>query len=309
MRFTFFYLSFILISNQCSHKATSDSDPSSESTYAYYSDYFVFIADDAEGPLVVPIDINWNPSDDGYEVEYKSWYGTERDWPIEYLKKNIKGKKSDIPGEAFDHQDTEVYDFDPVNGSITAKINGAPEIKIQIPEKAQWVLPPLESDFPTFAFKTSVQIGEDKRSGWMMYERIRLLPLSREFDGFAAFYWMPFVVEGNLYHLTQHRGKQTAVKWSVDSDTIEVETVAGFAFELVDTVSDSKSKRTSIVKTVRLQVPQWDLDITLKSTGQQVGYGEEFPKGLAYFRQSLLQSIPKSNDQGYGMMELILADD
>ena len=297
----------ILLFYQCANKNIGNDISGSIEPLGYYSDYFVFIGDDGSFPLVVPIDINWTLHKEGYEVEYKSWYGTEQNWPIEYYKKNITAKVSDIPKEAFDHLNTESFSFDKENRTIAAIINGGPEVQIQIPGSEQWVSSIIESDFPTYAFKTQIKINNKYRSGWMLYERIRFEE-TRQFAGFEAFYWMPLVVNGDLYHFTQHRGIQTAVRWSRVNDSIKVEAVPNFAFKIVETGSDTKSKRKEIPKTVQLNVPEWELALTLKSTGEQVGYGQEFPKGFAFFRQSLLQSEQQSADSAYGMMELILAD-
>jgi len=171
----------------------------------------------------------------------------------------------------------------------------------------EWVLSTLESDFPTYAFKTEIMVDGKSRAGYMLYERIRF-DQAREFEGFAAFYWMPIVVKNNLYHFTQHRGEQTAVKWSMVDGDLATTTVAKFDFKIIENIADDKSKRAEIAQTVQIQVSEWELDIMLKSTGEQLGHGREYPKGLAVFRQSLLQSNEQSRDSGYGMMELILAD-
>ncbi len=308
MKWFSFSIIFSLLFIQCNSKKVEKEKSVAIEPLGYYSDYFVFMADDGGDPLVVPIDINWSWHKEGYEVEYKSWYGTAQDWPIEYFKKNIQAKQSDIPNEAFEHLNTDRFSFDKENRSIVAKIKGSHEIRIQIPKKKKWVLPNLKSDFPTYAYKTTIEISGKSRSGWMLYERIRFDAL-KKFEGFEAFYWMPMLVNGDLYHFTQHKGKQTAAKWSNENDKIIAETAPEFEFKIVETIPDSKSKRTAIAKTVQIQVPQWGVDITLKSTGEQVGYGEEYTKGLAYFRQSLLRANEDSKNSGYGMMELILADD
>lgn len=294
-------LSFVFVKCANQNIAVNSAEP--KETLGYNSDYFVFIADDNQGPLVVPIDINWTKHTKGYDVEYKSWYGTTENWPIEYFTKNILSSIQDIPNETFEHPDIEAFQFNEKNRSITVNINGAPSMEMSIPVKDEWVLGMEGSDFPTYAFRSTLRVGDKNRTGWVLYERIRFSKPG-EFGGFEAFYWMPVVVDGNLYHFTQHRGKQTAVKWLTENNHIKAETVSSFNFKVVETLSDVKSKRKEIPKTVQLQVPSWELDISLTSTGEQVGYGEEYPKGLAYFRQSLLQSA----SSGYGMMELILGD-
>lgn len=298
-------LLLLLINSQCAKNHSDQEDQNPIIPQGYYSDYFVFIADDELNHLVIPIDINWTLHAEGYEIEYKSWYGTAEEWPSAYLKKNITVSQAEIPKEAFDHIDTQLFSFDHNKRSIATFIEGAPKIEFRVPEEQQWVLGISDSDFPTYVFKASVAVDGINRKGWMIYERIRFEELGH-FDGFAAFYWMPVVVDGTLYHFTQHRGEQTAVKWSDVDGKISSEIIDGFTLDVTETMSDAKSKRTSVPKTVRLRAPAWDLDVSLRSTGEQVGYGESFPKGLAYFRQSLLQSV--TSVQGYGMMELILAD-
>lgn len=295
----------------CTNTPISEKSHDKAETIGYYSDYYVFLADDGSSPLVIPIDINWSPSADGYEVEYKAWYGTSMDWPISYQKKNIPSDQNKIPYEAFEHTNTDNFSFSNKERSIVAKIDGASEIKITIPDKKYWILAPLNSDIhETFAFKTSVDIEGENRSGWMLYERIRLKKDSnRTFEGFAAFYWIPLVVNGDLYHFMQHREEKTSVKWSMIHDKLTAETDDHFTLDIVELITDAKSKRTDIAKTVRILAPEWDLDISLTSTGEQVGHGKMFPKGLAYYRQSLLVSAAQSQDSGYGMMELILEND
>ena len=300
------YLLLFLVNSQCVKNHADQAEENTVIPRGYYSDYFVFIADDELDPLVIPVDINWTLHTEGYEIEYKSWYGTAEEWPIAYLQKNIIVPQTQIPKEAFDHLDTELFSFNDDKRSIATSIQGAPKIEFQVPEEEQWVLGISDSDFPTYAFKTSVDVAGAKRTGWMIYERIRFKELG-QFVGFAAFYWMPIVVDGMLYHFTQHRGEQTAAKWSAINGQISSETIEGFELEVIETISDVQSGRKVVPKVIRLSAEAWEVDLNLKSTGEQVGYGEDFPNGLAYFRQSLLQPISTIN--AYGMMELILADD
>lgn len=299
--FCFTLISFLF--TNCANKNIPIDSTETKETLGYYSDYFVFVADDEASPLVVPIDINWTLHNNGFDVEYKSWYGTANDWPIEYFQKSIPSSAENIPMETFEHPDLEAFHFNKNDRTITINIKGSPTIVMSVPAKEEWTLGMEGTEFPTYAFRTDLRVGDENKTGWVLYERIRFNSLS-EFNGFEAFYWMPVVVDGNLYHFTQHRGKQTAVKWMMENSSVKVETVPSFTFNIVETLFDAKSKREEIPKVVQLKVPSWQLDITLMSTGEQVGYGEEYPKGLAYFRQSLLQS----STTGYGMMELILGN-
>ncbi len=303
-----------LVAMQCKNsEKTKASEPIVETAepFGYYSDYNVFIATDGGEPLVVPIDINWFSRDDGYGIEYKAWYGTVQDWPIAYHTNSIHSKLEDIPNESFEHGDTKNFDFDDRSESITVKIYGAPEIEIKAPKIEEGVLAPLFNDIhDTHALKTTIQVGEKERSGWMLYERIRRKKDSAgKFEGFAAFYWMPLVVDGQLYHFMKHRDELAAVKWSDSANVVKAEILRDFQLNIVETIADSTSKRESIPKVFRIQAPEWNFDITLKSLGEQVGYGKMFAKGLGYYRQSLLKSTETSRVSGYGMMELILEDD
>lgn len=297
---------FLLLS--CANVEVEKGNNTKEEPVTYYSDYFVFLADDGGSPLVVPVDFNWLPTEAGYEIEYKCWYGTQEEWPIHYLKKEIKANASAIPNEAFQHADTKVFDFNLDDQVVSVRMDGAPQMEIRIPDKQEWVLPEMESDFPTYGFKTSILLDGKKRSGWMLYERIRATA-ALKFDGFAAFYWMPVVIDGKLYHFTQHKGKQTAVRWQQTEDGIQADVLPAYQFDVLESQPDSKSGRSAVAKTVQLQAPAWDVNISLTSTGNQTGHGDQHPNGLALYRQSLLESSEASVNQGVGMMELILADD
>ena len=276
----------------------------------YYSDYYVFISDDSSEPLVVPIDINWYPKENGYGTEFKGWYGTIKDWPIAYETKDVSTNISDMPKESYEHKNSKYFEFRPSIKRIIAKIEEAPKMEISVPPKSEWVLAPLDSDIhDTYAFKASILIDGNKRAGWMLYERIRMIKDSGGGpDHFEAFYWMPLVVNGDLYHFTKHRDELAAVRW-YGGTTVQAEILRNFQFDIIETVSDSLSKRSDIPKSVQILAPEWNLDIVLKSLGEQVGHGKMFPKGLAFYRQSMLLSTERSKNSGFGMMELILEDD
>ena len=161
-----------------------------------------------------------------------------------------------------------------------------------------------------YGFRSKVRVKGKVRAGWMIYERIRWTKESvQEFGDFGAFFWLPLVIEGEFYHFEQHRGEQTATKWSQKQGEITVETLPNFTLKILTTTKDPQSGRRNIPKEIQLIAKGWNLDIILKSKGAQVGHGKKFPNGLAYYRQSLLKSTKNSVHKGYGMLELILEDD
>lgn len=283
-----------------------------QDSYAYYSDYYVFVADDGGSSLVIPMDINWSASKNGYDSEFKSWQGTKKTWPIAYFKESTAVAPAQIPKEAWEHKNGKSFQFDSSAREIISNVANGIELRVKVPERSEWVLLPSESTLKElYSFRTTASVKGTERSGWMVYERIRWKEDEvKDFGDFGAFYWIPLVVDGDFYLFEQHKGKQIAVKWYANSaEKVVVETIPDFKLNVVSTSSDAKSKRKNIPKVVQVVAPKWDIDITLKSTGSQVGYGGEFPNGLAYYRQSLLQSEKNSATSGYGMLELILEND
>ena len=277
----------------------------------YGSDYFVFIADDQSSPLVIPVDVNWRPTSNGYEEEFKAWFGTSEPWPIAYHVQKREAVDCTYPTETWEHSSNQNFQFDAANRLILLSIPNTPKIELAIPESDQWVLMPSKGTKSIYAMRTTAFIDGNVRSGWMIYERIRRSGIANGGGGrdFGAFYWIPLIVNGRFYHFEQHRDHQTATRWSLSGHAIIVDSLSSFELEVLETSSDSVSGRTLVPDQLKLTAPKWDLNITLKSGGSQVGYGPEFPNGLAYYRQSLLQSTSSSLSVGYGMLELILEDD
>lgn len=312
MKFRFIFILFILgitTSFQSSQKELNGHVLASN--YTYYSDYFVFIADDGGTPLVIPMDINWSPINKGFKSEFKGWYGTEKDWPIAYFQKDIKATSNEVPQESWQHGNNRYFQFDAAHREIIATINYAPKISIAVPEKSEWVaMPTKSSEKEIYAFRTTAKVKKNQRKGWMIYERIRWdNNTAKKFGDFGAFFWIPLVIDGAFYHFEQHKGKQTSTRWTIKENKVIAETQPGFMLTIIKTTKDAVSKRKNIPDQIQLTVPKWNLDISLNSGGSQVGHGEKFPNGLAYYRQSLLQSTKDSKTNGYGMLELILEND
>ena len=272
----------------------------------YYSYYFVFVA--ADEPLIIPFDFNWSPTKKGYNYEFKAWYGTEQDWPILYLNGDKKSKT--IPQAPWEHKDTGGFQFDKKARTISIKIEKSPKLTLIIPEKSEWIPMQRQSNNKEiYAFQTSVKRNNELINGWMIYERIRWDAASvKSFGDFSAFYWIPLVIDGDFYHFELHEGhgEQTATKWYVADTTIKTEITNDFTVDVLEIVPDTKSGRKEIPKVIQVQAPTWGIDISLSSEGAQVGYGGQFPKGLAYYRQSILKKTNYSKTDGYGMLELIL---
>jgi len=280
-----------------------------ESEFSFYSDYYVFISDDESTPVVIPIDLNWNQAKDGYEVEFKAWHGTEDNWPINYTKKTIQSLKVGIPEESFELENTGGFSFDSINRAITVQIPNGQKMTAYIPKNDEWVLAPSDGKTfrQTYASKSSIKIDSDTMNGWLIYERVRLSKKDIvDFGDFETFFWIPLIIDQELYHFEQHKGEQFAMKWFDNGSSIVSEEVKDFSINITKTIRDKASNRDKIPKEIQITSQSNHLNITLSSEGEQVGYGAQFPKGLAYYRQSLLQSTANSNHSGYGMMELII---
>lgn len=282
--------------------------PDNNSTY---SDYFVFVADDGGTPLVVPIDINWNPIATGYSQEFKSWYGTSANWPINYYTEEQTATACEVPQEAIEQPDNELFQFSASTQQIITEIPGAPKLTLTIPAATEWVrVPSTSTQLETYAFKTTVEVDNATRSGWAVYERIRALPGSGMFTGdFATFFWFPLVINNKLYHFEEHKGEQRAVRWQDNNGRIEVDTLHHFDLMVTATAPDSASSRAAIPQQLSVGVPSWNINITVNSTGYQLGYGPSYPNGLGYYRQSFLEATATSSNQGYGMLEFIVERD
>lgn len=277
-------------------------------TYIYYSDYFVFVANDGGSPLVIPMDMNWKPINNGYEKEFKSWHGTANPWPINYLKQDVS--VCTLPQESWEHTDDTNFQFNSTTRQISSNIAGGPTVAVTIPPSSAWVQLPDSSNYKElYAFKTSATVDGNSRSGWMIYERIRREAALGPGGDFKAFYWMPIVVNGNFYYFQDHSGVQSACRWVDNGSSIVAETIPSFTLNILATASDATSGRNNVVSQLQIIAPAWNIDLTLNSTGNQIGYGPQFPNGLGLYRQSLLEPAANSVTTGYGMLELILEDD
>lgn len=276
-----------------------------------YSDYFVFIADDGGSRLVLPMDFNWSPQDEGYEIEFKSWHGTDQAWPINYQKMLIEAEPCMVPQESWDHAANASFSFNESQRQITTNIDGVDPITLTIPPASDWIeAPGATGAITTYAFRTTAMVGSSNRTGWVIYERIRAASGSSFGSAdFAAFFWIPLVVNGNLYHFESHKGEELAYRWVNNAGSITVDKLTSIDLTILATSSDATSGRTNIPDQLQIKVPTWNFDIILNSTGFQAGYGAQFPNGLGYYRQSLMEPAANSPTVGYGMLELILEDD
>lgn len=276
----------------------------------FNSDYFVFIANDGGTPLVVPFDLNWNPTDNGYTKEFKSWYGTINEWPITYIKENVTIDECNVPVDIWSHPNEDEFVFDKQARTISLTVPNSPEIIVNIP--SMWTTVNDASALPiqTEAAQTTILVDGQERSGWMVHEIIRALPADLFGGDFTYYFWVPLVTEsGDLYLFEQEEEKRKGYKWSKDNNIVTSSVANNFTITALTTTTDPISGRTNIPQSLQLISTDWNLDITLNSSGAQIGHGSEFPNGLAYYRQSLLTSTAKSSHQATGMLELILEDD
>lgn len=277
--------------------------------YLYYSDYFVFVSDDEGEPLIVPMDINWTPTETGYNSEFKGWYGTNETWPIGYYLNDSIVDLCEIPQESWEHADGPYFQFDIANRTIISTIWEAPEIRLTIPESNNWIQTPASTSKAIYGCQTTATVAGEIRSGWLIYERIRREESGGSFGDFEAFFWIPVVVDGIFYHFEQHSGEQLVSKWEDVGGEITVNTLPNFDLTVLGESEDPTSGRTNIPDTINVVAPDWGINLKMASTGSQIGHGPLFPNGLAYYRQSLLLSTGDSEDSGHGLLELILEND
>jgi len=279
------------------------------SSTRYYSDYFIFIADDGGERLVVPIDINWRPGETGYETEYKAWYGTQADWPIAYRVEDHSLESESNPEEIWDLPDISEFTFEPAQREIRVTLPDAPEIVMTIPEQSIWTEASIESGNGLRAARGTTRVGGVGREGWILHERIRRQDRGKENSWqFERFHWIPLVINGALYHFLDHSGEQSATRWVPHGDDLLTQQIGDFSFVVHAISEDSLSERDEVPRVIQIVVESWETDITVASGGHQTGYGPEANSGFELYRQSILESTPESNQVGYGMLELILAD-
>lgn len=291
--------------------AKAPSCPNPPENKSSYSDYFVFVADDGGTPLVVPIDINWQPTEKGYRQEFKSWYGTSDPWLINYYTHEVKATPCDVPQSSLEQPNNSLFGFDVAARQLNTTIPGVPLLVMTLPPERVWIKPPSSpSIFELFGFKTSVQVGSATRTGWVVHERIRAAPNSGfGSDDFETFYWLPLVINGDFYLFEEHKSEQLAIRWQDNGGTITTDTLHRFGLTVTQTEPDATSGRAAIPSQLAVTAPQWGVDIIVNSTGNQTGYGASYPNGLGYYRQSMLEADATSNNQGYGMLEFIVEAD
>jgi len=293
----------------CSKTGIMTADDSELNPIQYYSDYFVFIADDGGEHLVVPMDFNWRPGEEGYETEYKAWFGTQDTWPIAYRVADHDIVPDGIPDEIWDLPAISEFTFDAELREIRITFSDAPEIVMKIPELSQWTMAGMESDSGLRAARGTIRIDGIRREGWILYERIRRENTRNVISqGFGRFHWIPLVVDGDLYHFLDNGGDQAATRWIASGENLITEQLDAFSFVILEMSEDMESGRSAVPEVISISAEHWQVDIMLESGGHQTGYGTEGDSGLALYRQSLLESTIDSNQTGYGMLELILAD-
>ena len=269
----------------------------------YYSDYFVFLSDDALPDLIVPMDINWKTSQKGYSYEYKAWYGGDWAWPISYETGEVE-KQGELPDEWWELKSSDSFQMDEERKECRLFITGVPEISFDLPRNEEWKEGFSRGRVRNYACRWSITSGGVERRGWLIYERIRLKAAEKR--NFGRFHWIPLVYHHQLYHVVSSEDESQATNWFLKGDSLYVKSTSDFSLSITGSESDSASQRQSIPTQLRISIPVWDLDLEMHKTGGQVGYGAEFSKGLAYYRQSMLRSIDPPG--AYGMWELILED-
>jgi hypothetical protein len=278
----------------------------------YSSDYFVFLADDGGEPLVIPMDFNWRPSESGVHLEFKAWYGTRASWPIAYRSQEHSLTNSTLPGEIWELPAIGEFSFEGEQRTIVITMAHAPELRLKVPDLTEWATAESGDDARDnnlFAVRGDALVAGSLRNGWIIYERIRRRgsPLGGGHN-FRRFHWIPLVIDGVFYHFRDHSGEHSAMRWIQKGDRLIAEQGSDFVFTVLTTSVDAKSQRQDVPQELQIVADAWQVDITLTSSGHQTGHGPLVGKGLALYRQSLLESTAASKQVGYGMLELILED-
>lgn len=283
----------------------------------YYSDYFVFLAEDGANPLIVLTDINWEQQAEGtIFTELKAYYGTDTGpWPILYDARTRSLHRLPLPTSWPDVPPIDQIGWNRAGSRFAFAFDDPGGVTLKVPSfrSGAAISDPGEDGHKTLkAARTTVRTPEGTRSGWLIHEEVRLNELQKTGGisaSLARFHWIPVVVADTLYLFEQDgMGRQRAVRWQDTSSTMVADTLHTFGFEVTDTRSDGESGRAEVPVRWRIEVPTWHLALTLASRAGHTGYGEVTDKGKALFRQALVTGHNRDGTATYGMLELILAD-
>lgn len=277
----------------------------------YRSDYFVFVAKDASSPLILPIDINWEPrgARETY-LELKAWRGeTQAPWPMRYV---TESRPNSAPSSWRQLELGPHFKYARDKQTLSVDVRGNTS-SIVLPETHA----PIEHGTP-FGGSSKVSVAmttvDGDVPGWLIHEEVRLAELVKQEGAaspFGIFHW--FVLgdpeSGDFYLFIDNiaadaSAKQhAAMRWRPDGERWSVEQSEDFTLEILDVVADSESARASVPRRWKITAPGWGVDEVLEVGAGHTGYGGEKPSGKALYKQAWVEGA-----RLHGMIELILED-
>lgn len=280
----------------------------------YFSDYFVFVGADPTSPLIVPIDINWEPRPDGQiYTELKAWRGTESDWPMRYHTGTAAlPAGAPFPTQWSDVPATAGFGFAPGQLRITGEEVGSLELPVPS-EGMRYARTPEPGMSITYEVsRTTLQDAGRVVPGWLIHERVeldRLVKVEGLGPMFGRYHWIPVVTPDALYlfnHDDQRPNK--AVRWQLEGDAPRVDAVDAFQFEVTATEADAGSGRSAVPTGWTIGVESWSFSATFTAKAGHTGYGPDRDHGKALYRQATLVGTDGQGRPAVGMLELILED-
>lgn len=277
----------------------------------YRSDYFVFVGEDADRPLIIPVDINWEPRADRETfIELKAWRGESTDpWPMRYVTESrpvsapSSWKQLDL-GPHFRYAEG--------NRTLSVDVQGK-LLELALPETQS----PVEHETP-FGGSSKVTVARTTADGdipgWLIHEEVRLNKLVKKegaVSPFGVFHW--FVLgdpeSGDFYLFIDNDSadasarQYTAVRWHRDDRRWSAERSEDFTLEILDVEEDKESARERVPRRWKISAPGWGIEDVLEVGPGHTGYGGAKPSGKALYKQAWVKG-----GRLHGMIELILED-
>jgi hypothetical protein len=295
------------------HAAAPASQTASPAPEGYRSDYFVFLSADPADPLIVPVDINWEPRPgEGLFTELKAWRGTAEPWRMAYHTGTQPLAGRPYPRSFAEVPATAGFSFSTELLALRSKELG--EISLRIPpekEGATFQEERAEGKEVLTAYRTTVTLDGRAIPGWLIHERFEVQRLVKTPDAavdFERFHWIPLVAEGGLYLFRSDREGQLAVRWREEDGRLGASSLAAFTFREERQAPDPQSGRAQVPVAWTIEAADWGLRAELASGAGHTGYGPQRKSGKALYRQALVQGKDGQGKPLHGMVELILED-
>jgi hypothetical protein len=278
----------------------------------YLSDYFVFLSSDPAAPLIVPVDINWEPRPNGQLfTELKAWRGTATPWGVAY-QKSTQPLAGPYPKSFAEVPATGGFAFSA--GRIEVRAAGL-DLAIEVPpdgDAAAFREELAGAKEILSAARATAYDGGRAVSGWLIHERFEEAHLIKTADAppeLSHFHWIPLVAADGLYLFRDdEKLGQRALRWAESGGRLEVASLASFAFTESGHAEDAGSGRARVPVAWTISAPEWGFRAELSSSAGHTGYGPKRASGRALYRQALVRGKDGAGQPLYGMVELILED-